>query len=443
MSDHWKSLADLLGAPSLTPSRKPADPVAEEVNPEPTREQVAPPAPPVEAAPIVEPAKPKKRSSWEALANLFNIGSGPAPAPAPEPPPPPKPIAPPPPPAPPRAAAPPPRPVESSPKQSEISLFKPSAGTEQNPALVDMFGQASTKPHDSWGKPRKVVDDLGWDDEEPVTRTSKNEDTPVKPTRSLDETAEVDDVEMVDGEPVRRSRRRRSRGGRGRGEVARSNEIARPEESSAELRETDKWGSVVGDDSSDSDEDDVVISEAGDNEGPDSEGPDGEERRPRRRRRRRGRGRGAESSETRQPTDDNVDVESVNRDLLNTDDEDGPTDDLFEGPSADADADSSDPRRRRRRKRNRGGKPVDDPSQAAELDVDDADDLASAGRGGDDDEGEDGQRHRNIPTWEDSLSTIIEANIENHRRNEGRGGGPRGGGQRGGGGRNRSGGGRR
>jgi hypothetical protein len=433
MSDHWKSLADLLGSPSLTPSQKPSEPDVEKAQPEHIKESIRQPEPPAaamaaaEPAAPVEPAKPKKRSSWEALANLFNIGTAPVPTP--------EPIAPP----PPTAIAPPPRPVsEPTTKQSELSLFKPSTPSQQNPALVDMFGEASSKPHESWGKPRRVVDDLGWDEEEPVAKKaeSRSADNPVKPVRSLDETAEVEDLESVDGEPVRRSRRRRRRGGRSsRGDEALQSDT-RPEETTAEFRESGSWGNVVSDDVVeidevvDIDEDDIPTVVDGDEEG----SPIGE-RRPRRRRRRRGRGRGPESAEDRLPVDaedaDDDDVESVNRVLLNTDDEDGPVEDLFEGP---ADAESSaepatDPRRRRRRKRNRGGKRLDEPGQDREIEIDEAEDVSDSPDAdlGDDEEG--GHRHRNIPTWEDSLAVLIEANIENHRRNEGRGGGPRGGGR--------------
>ena len=234
MSDHWKSLADLLGAPSLSSTPKSSEPIANKPAPaestpapQPVEESVAPEEPvAVEPAPVPEPVKPKKRSSWETLASLFNIGSQPQPEP-------PAPVAPPPPPAPvaskpvpPAAAVPPSQPTP------ELSLFKPSAAVDKNPALTEMFGEASAKPHESWGKPRRMVNDVDWDDEDSPRRADRD---PVDPRskRNVETTAtfgevdsddaesddvdDVGDVESSGEEPLRRSRRRRRRGRGGRG----------------------------------------------------------------------------------------------------------------------------------------------------------------------------------------------------------------------------------
>lgn len=420
MSDHWKSLADLLGAPSLNPSKRSSEPVAEKVQAEPVKEKPGHVEPQVAkadhpAAEPVEATKPRKRSSWEALANLFNIGSAPEPEEKLEPTTPDvsdsaQPI------------------LEPTARHAEVSLFKSTAPGQQNPALVDMFGEVTGKPHESWGKPRKMVDDLGWDEDEPVAKRAP--EATVKPVRALDETAEIHDLDVTEGEPERRSRRRRRRGGRGRGEDLRANVDSRPEETSAEFRDS-SWGKVVDEDTIDADEDDIPANLESEDDASTSE-----ERRPRRRRRRRGRGRGADIAEGRAPIDDRLpiddDVDSVNRQLLDTDDEEGPIDELFGDPTGSeslADV-ASDPRRRRRRKRNRGGKREESEEvRVGDLDADDADDdseVSDADLAGED---EAGHRHRNIPTWEDSLAVLIEANIENHRRNEGRGGGPRGGGR--------------
>jgi hypothetical protein len=88
------------------------------------------------------------------------------------------------------------------------------------------------------------------------------------------------------------------------------------------------------------------------------------------------------------------------------------------------------------RRRRGGRRPVDSPARSLSADGDDdlAEIIDEALEGDildgpdDDDEGDAavGQQHRNIPTWSDSLESIIQANTENHKRNEGRGG-PRGG----------------
>ncbi len=193
MSDHWKSLADMLGAPSLSSTPKSSEPIANKPVPaestsaqQPVEESVAPDEPVVEAhAPVPEPAKPKKRSSWEALASLFNIGSQPQPEP-------PAPVAPPPPPAP--VASKPAPPAAPTPQTPELSLFKPSAAVDKNPALTEMFGEASAKPHESWGKPRRMVNDVDWDEDDSPRRADRD---PIDPRskRNVETTATFGEVD--------------------------------------------------------------------------------------------------------------------------------------------------------------------------------------------------------------------------------------------------------
>ena len=80
------------------------------------------------------------------------------------------------------------------------------------------------------------------------------------------------------------------------------------------------------------------------------------------------------------------------------------------------------------RRRRGGRKPVDSPARSLPEDEDAVEDEIDE-LSDDDEEGSSaGPKHRNIPTWSDSLESIIQANTENHKRNEGRGG-PRGGGR--------------
>lgn len=484
MSDHWKSLADLLGAPGLSSSPKTeptqsSQPAAAPQAITPAQASAPAPEPPVpEVAPEpptvtveAEPTKPKKRSSWEALASLFNIGGGSSEPPAQA------------------KAEPPPKPVpapEPAAPAPELSLFKPAPAEQPNTALTEMFGETSSKPHESWGKPRRMVNDVDWEDEDPV----KPEPIPeVRSTKSLDFEEEADvDSEASDEEPVRRSRRRRRRGRGGRtGDETRSGEVRSDETRSDDVSEEEpiraeeprreggrreggrrddsrrgdsrrgegrrsprrdddpsreaaksrteepesRWGRLVGDD----EEDDLDLIEVEptsvEEVGEDDAAP--AERRSRRRRRRRGRGRS--SSDPAVASDDSSDdVEEVNRGLLGAEDETDSDDDVFGNPEVESDSSeaSGDVKRRRRRKRGRGGKRTEEPrDDVADEPIDGEADGFDADLAGDEESG--GNKHRNIPTWEDSLASIIEANIENHRRNEGRGGG----GHRGGGGRPR------
>lgn len=427
MSDHWKSLADLLGSPSLSPSSKTeskSEPATTANAAQTKSEDPAEQQPPVE----IEPAKPKKRSSWEALANLFNIGGGSEPVKAETPPAPSVPAAP-------------SRQVVEPPSAPEISLFKP-AQDSPNTALTEMFGETSSKPHESWGKPRRVVNDVDWeDDESPKQESKQHEETRAsRSTHSLNEATNIESDEDESGEePVRRSRRRRRRG-RSRSEegaesTSRTSEdrpsARRDEERSHhsssrrhEESEDSDWGSLVSDDDDPVDSAIPESSESSDS----ADGEEGQAERRTRRRRRRGRGRGR-SSDTAAPVGD--DVEAINRDLLAGDEVLGPADEESFGSSGDDEPGASgEARRRGRRKRNRGGKRTEE-TRSIEKEADDfeSDNFDDGDTNSDEESG--GHKHRSIPTWEDSLASIIEANIENHRRNDHRGGGGRGGRPRG------------
>ncbi len=88
MSDHWNSLADQLGTPSLVPhQRKPsAKPKEQAKSPveSPSTPNVEPNLP--EPAGVLPPPQPKAeapsrlRSSWDSVARLFGVGSGPEPS---------------------------------------------------------------------------------------------------------------------------------------------------------------------------------------------------------------------------------------------------------------------------------------------------------------------------------------------------------------------------
>jgi hypothetical protein len=440
MSDHWKSLAQKLGAPGLA---APEESGSESTSPI-TQESVAPPAPvekpaappaPVEAA---EMAKPRKRSSWETLASMFNIQLDRTPA-APEP------VAPPPEPAPtpvkhePRAAVEPkrenrrdqpPRARDDSRRggfkreegfskrdepvaEERLSVFNDTR-TDTNPALEALFADAPREEVTSWKRTPRVVDDLGWDDDAPVSEDRE----PIS-----GESSPVRDVEAEDGdEPRKRSRRRR----RGSRKPRPTDDVVAREPIADDLDAVDSGDPWVEPESFESD-----LAEE-----PDVEPIDPERRS--RRRRRRGRKRSSdEVSSVDSPVVDGEDrpVRSADR----TEQADRPErersprterperSDRRERPSRHERAERTarsddDPPREKRpprgdrperppRVRDERPAPVINPEDE-ELDEMDAIDAA--------------EKHRNIPNWVDSLQAIIEANIENHKRNDNRGGPPRG-----------------
>lgn len=195
------------------------------------------------------------------------------------------------------------------------------------------------------------------------------------------------------------------------------------------------------------------------------EAPASERPKRRRGRRRRGRGRGGRDE---RPAEGGAPRESARR--SNVDDDEHDEDDVSVDESAEQESSDDEesredrPRRRRsrRRGRGRGGKddraPVaktasaDRDSEDIEDDDDDDDSAEQQGGlfdlGGDEDDDSDGgesggQRanHRNLPTWSEALSVIIESNMaqrsKSPSRPSGGGGGGRGRG-RGGRGRKRS-----
>ena len=454
MSDHWKSLADRLGAPGLEPttrrtresSAQPSSPTAPIV-PD-TSSRTVPSGevarqtsqrsdatskssaglPNSSAGGLAEAPKKKKRSNWERVANLFGLGSEPdateaVPSevsenvslddslePTPD-------------------SLPQSRleslitpvsqaltfdkPLSSSEASSDVSaIFESTSKGDTNPVLEEMFGQSKTPYPDVWDKPKRVVDDVGWD--EPLDVWEKG----LSPEEFLAESSLESPIERLESEdtadeldaPRRRSRRRRRRGRRGPddGETGTGRSVDERKSGfdssetlpSAEYK-TDKAGKI-DDQSSESE-----IAE----------------RRSSRRRRHRSGGRFDESV-----------AEEIRSDIVDDrllEDVDDVSEVLDSEPSRRdiiRDDEESRPGTRRRRRRPRGGrgegserveaKPEDadiaDPAFSVEEDDEDNDDPHSKGRHGH-------KSSRNIPTWDETLSVLITSNIENHRRNESRG----------------------
>lgn len=472
MGDHWKSLANKLGAPGMdapvsepAPTPPPAAPVS---RPAPRPVSPAPVEPPPVAhvpeplpAPPAEVVKGRRKSSWDTLTSFFGISSS---EPEPEV----------------SSAAPaetdalpesftkPParererdrgrdrdRPARSNaPARNNPPAHPPAvtppAVTQKSSALDELFGDAPRQEL-SWDKPApRMVDDVSdWDDE------------PVVDPPTLDDQADTftpareagDDAER---EPGRRRRRRR-RGGRRddvrggervegdrparvspRDEAPVDDDDIEPWEPEIdEVEPVDDWAEPASFGPSDVDVDADV----------DPDAPLPQRRSNRRRRRGRGRSERAEGSlppateptsefreprparepremreprETREPREPREGRESVRP--ARPPREARPLEDEMEVEA----------RPERTRREPREGRPARgegrprtprEPRREPVAAVDDLDNQVDSSLAAEL-EGDDasGNRHPKIPTWADSLESIISANMENHSRSDHRGG---------------------
>lgn len=456
--------------------------------------------------------KPRKRSSWETLASMFNIQIDRTPAPEA-----PAAVAPAKPPTPPPAA---PRERESREREprsahrekprfneprrerepekrepeTRLQVFPESRGSQENPALEELFAEVPRGDLDSWKKPPRVVDDLSWD-EVPASTDDAVEPEFISEAFGSDAELSAEDKVEADDRPPRRRRRRRG---------PRRPEGTEPVSPRAESDLDDVESIVPGDEYSEPENFEVGLS--------DSEEPVSEidpERRSSRRRR-RGRKRPVDDSGApshpdarqddgelnaeraserpgdrpeRMPRSDRPSERSSERTSERTSERPERSVDRSRSRSAEGSAErtsdrgsdrgsergpertsdrsaerpsrserspergpersgergaergsergterTSEGRRERRTERPepradrpprvREERPLPPRSDVEELDdVDELEDL---------DSGDVEEKHRNIPSWADSLQSIIEGNMENHKRNDNRGGPPRG-----------------
>lgn len=444
MADHWKSLANKLGAPGVDEPEEVVEHVPQaEAEPTSGEEQADSPLAPAEDAPdsddgselegaaspqadaeadspevihalappkaqptptpVEEPQakRKKRRSSWEKLASMFNVSSGaaeqeleeePAESPEAEPDP-----------APARASGSEVRVADTGndePDEDErpgLALFD-APEKDVNPALESMFGDAPRDEDLSWTPRRKrVVDDVGWGE----TDASKDDEAAERdegsssPARADRDRTSDDEDEMGRG----RSRRRR-RGRRGRGRDADpASELDSGDSPEASADERWSGPTDIGD---------------GDDEGEEVE-------RRSNRRRRRGRGRSdaerARSDGERPENDKPQDVGWSDE----AEDDDGEGEERVASRRRPRRGERSERGDSRRRGRSRGAE-RQERDERPERDSRQEDSAEDA----DDDQDSETPKHRNIPTWADALQTLVESNIENHKRNEGNRGGNRG-----------------
>lgn len=488
--DHWKSLANKLGAPGVDAptvetapeaATRPAPPAPEKPVAVPTPvarrhdttqsserpgvPEAAPSTPPVPAPAARMPEKaPKRKSSWDTLTSFFGISSAPEPPAAP--------------PSEPSSAAPAETdaleaPSSRSPYGSRSRGYEPKARPEptraepargqerghersqearaQEPkpsALDSLFGEAPREPL-SWEKPapRRLVDDVsGWDEDEraEIFEEPELEEPGVPPLRGEEAEAESEAPQRRRRRRRRGSRRDREEGaappaarGEGRPVGSPRGEHVEPEEWADEELEAvepaDRW-----------EEPEALESSAEDIEG-------GVPERRSSRRRRRGRGReraeeGApearverEPSEARAPREPRPPREArAPRPVEGREPREvrEPREPREPRPSREPrvfeDEGPVTAERSRREPRQRPPRAAEAPRrELAATTSEDLDDEVDSSLAAELEEGGP-NRHPKIPTWADSLEAIIGANMDNHRRIESQRGGasrgrPRGG----------------
>lgn len=468
MSDHWKSIADLLGAPGMDARKRlPVEPPAlgpvsteysdneavrekaPKVAPakvEVSRENVKPPRervvveeaqPTVSAQPpaVQEPKEepPKRRSSWDSLTKLFGLSSSVEAEPSRSTP-----------------VAPEPQPARVSfeavdrksaradrdDREQTRQKSEPTNEVQSTSALDALFQDAPRQGTKDWRDESslRIVDDVSWetdDSNEDITREV------IKPTAESDEEAS--------GQSRRRRRRRRGGSGRGRG----AEEGHRDSESQLEP-EKPTWPEGSPDDSAE------IADPWKESRAIDGDSESGEFEAERRSHRRRRRGRDSRRDET--PTVDRHSdstpkaARSSDRDAEEVRSSAHRDSQREELPKADRDRSRS--RDRDRTDRSRGERDVRDRGHSSdrksgpervvdrgrtgpdresptherprnEIMDDDIDESFDAEVDGDLDDA--GNKHRKIPSWAESLETIIANNMDNHRRYDGgRDQGPRG-----------------
>jgi hypothetical protein len=325
------------------------------------------------------------------------------------------------------------RDTEKRSRRRKISIFdEPEDDT--NPALDAMFGDAPRRSEDSWKAERRVVDDIGWDDEveNPKPRDVGDDlpDSQVVPPVKDDVFAEeaVDDSADEGRQADRPARgRRRRRGGRDRDREQR--DVPRSRGTDEGIK-SEAWPK-------DPDDEPLAWAEPDSFEG-EEDSELGEVERRSNRRRRRGRPRSEDTEGVRGPAEERDstgfagrpegEVRGDRRPATRGRPERGPRD---RDAETERDRDADRPERsgrggRRRRSEEARGDDVR-PNRAEESikDRSSPDDTSVEAFDESDDGGSLEPQHRNIPTWTEALQSIIETNAENHRKNENRGG-PRG-----------------
>ncbi|MEM7473828.1 MAG: hypothetical protein AAF483_02490 [Planctomycetota bacterium] len=272
---------------------------------------------------------------------------------------------------------------ESESPEVSLSIFgEDDEQPEANPALEAMFADAPRKDLDAKSS-KRVVNDVDWEDEydEPLGRKDESEEEQYQPDEEGDDEISLSfrkPAPAAEEEPeegsARRGRRRRRGRGRSEGRAEKAPEPKDDWEDSAEEESTTK---NYSDNEEFADDDSKEV-----------------ERRSNRRRR-RGRRPGNEEASQEEPRA---------RRRQEEDEEDEPVQ-ARRRSARDEEDDSSEERRPKRRRRRGQDERARSNSPREESVEPDEEDVAET-------------KHRNIPTWADALDPLVEANTENHRRSE-------------------------
>lgn len=334
--------------------------------------------------------------------------------------------------------------ASASPIEENKTLFPPEPDpATNNPVLTEMFGKSDTSlPHEAWQDSQRIVDDIGWEDDQ--------ESSGYQGGSSEEELSSTDDPlasDWLKEGKASRGRFKRKRGRRGEDDFSSSEASEAAEHPEAESgRRGSAW--IEKDRKGDpQDPVDTSFRDRTDSRDRFERGPaeeltgsdvpsldsDDEEfvaqRRSSRRRRRRRSPSDSPDSLGLERTEDQPDAffeeSRVDRSIADDLQLDSDEDDSESGPS------DFPSKRRRRRRRPRGSQrdstggelipesedvvPDDEILDECSEDFDmDAEPSGDEHRGA-------VKKHRSIPSWEESIGAIVDANLENHRRGDQRG----------------------
>lgn len=310
--------------------------------------------------------------------------------------------------------------IEPSPSQPK-QVSAPRSGQEKvvsasSDALEAMFVDVPRQSEGDWRSESslRVVDDVSWEEEE-TDVAPKTKDAPIADSESIDE---------VRGRGRRRHRRRPGQRDRESDQVSTGKNARKDEE---EIAGSVGWSedAVVDEPVESADqwtEPETFAAESSDDEPPNAE------RRSQRRHRRGSRHRQSDASSDVPRREPESRLEEPPRREASNRREDLPRREQVSKRDHDEKRGGGErrpSRENREREPVRRESPQVDYDARAEENIDEVEidhDVDMVG-----DTGEAGNKHRKIPTWSDALESIIANNMSNHRRNEGqRDGGPRG-----------------
>lgn len=408
MSDHWNSLANLLGTPSLAPQKPKA-----ESSPPAAMEHPLVPASIKEDAQETVPEKPKAersrlKTSWDAVANFFGVTT---------------------------------KDAEETTEQSLAEIPTTLAAPPTKAGAGSKSDSGTTKPTGRKGKPSMWESVTGESEEvvpKPASSESPNRESPQRdlpdrrelrnrqtprrdaPARDTTARSESGPEAGIDSsrEPERRSHRRPPRRGRDSqaSEVATDTDHQQPRRPVREESRSDRPPASRSASRRSPDPRTPEPSEKPESRAPSPSTVSRHAKKP------TGFGAGIVGDDDKvgqpiEPFDDafeDREIHSRSRDARDDNDE-------FPREVGSAEGEQEDRPRRRRRRGGRGRKQRDEADSIdAGQDADNRTGRATRDEDADDQSPDDGPsvRHVKIPSWNDAISVFVEANMLNHQRSQ-------------------------